>query len=55
MNNYELFIITFFEISSFMLIFSIFNKSQEKLFFKNFIITLFVSFFVMVSNTFFLI
>lgn len=54
MNNWELFIVTFFEISSFMLIFSIFNKNQEKLFLKNFIIALLTSIFVFLSNIFFI-
>lgn len=53
MNNLETFILTLLEVSSFMIIFSEFNKNREKLFFKNFIITLFISIFVLLSDIFF--
>ncbi|AKN31519.1 histidine kinase [Clostridium carboxidivorans P7] len=53
MNNYELFVVTFFEISSFMIIFSIFNKTQEKLIFKNLIVISITSISVVLTNVFF--
>lgn len=53
MNNYQIFLLTLFETTSFMLIFSIFNKDQKKLFFKNGIIIVFSSLFVLLSNTYF--
>lgn len=53
MNNYEIFISSFIETSSIMLIFSTFNKKQEKLFLKNFIIVLFSSVFLLISNAYF--
>lgn len=53
MNNLETFILTLFEVSSFIIIFSALNKNREKRFFKNLTITLFISVFVLLSDIFF--
>lgn len=54
MNNYEILALTFIEISSLMIIFSIFNKNEENLIIKNFTISLIISIFVFLSNIFFI-